>query len=102
MLFDVDRECFMPSPKVDSAVIKISLNSSENKYDVKNEKQFFAVVRGAFAQRRKTAANSLASSLSLNKEKIYSALERLNLDKNIRAEKLEMEDFVNLTDLLFE
>lgn len=102
VLFDVDRECFMPSPKVDSAVIKISLNSGENKYDVKNEKQFFAVVRGAFAQRRKTAANSLASSLSLNKEKIYSALERLNLDKNIRAEKLEMEDFVNLTDLLFE
>ncbi|MGN0529056.1 MAG: 16S rRNA (adenine(1518)-N(6)/adenine(1519)-N(6))-dimethyltransferase RsmA [Eubacterium sp.] len=102
VLFDVGRECFMPSPKVDSAVIKISLNGGENKYNVKSEKQFFAVVRGAFAQRRKTVANSLASSLSLNKEKIYCALEQLNLDKNIRAEKLRMEDFVNLSDLLFE
>lgn len=100
ILMNVGRESFMPSPKVDSAVIKISL-WDEPKYVVKNEKNFFSLVRASFAQRRKTLVNSLSNTLGRSKADITGALQQLGLDANIRAEKLTMEDFVNLTDLLF-
>ena len=100
VLFEVGRESFMPSPKVDSAVIKITLNK-ENRYNISDEKSFFALIRAAFAQRRKTLINSVSSSLNIPKSEIASALSELSLDENIRAEKLTMEDFVNLCDLLF-
>jgi 16S rRNA (adenine1518-N6/adenine1519-N6)-dimethyltransferase len=100
MLFNVGRESFMPSPKVDSAVIKITLYK-EPKYNVSDEKKFFSLVKAAFAQRRKTLVNSLSNSLGLPKEQITNALTQLGLQPTIRAEKLEMEDYVNLCDLLF-
>lgn len=100
MLFEVGRESFFPAPKVDSAVIKISLRK-ERKYNVKNEKEFFGLIRAAFAQRRKTLVNSVSNSLSIPKNTITNALSRLSLNADIRAEKLTMEDFVNLYDLLF-
>lgn len=99
ILFDVGKESFMPPPKVDSAAIKIVLHKSK-KYEVKNEKEFFNLVKAAFSQRRKTLVNSVSGSLSVQKEKVSSALDTLGLDKNIRAENLRMEDFVNLSDLL--
>ncbi len=58
ILFDVPRESFMPSPKVDSVVIKLVLND-EDKYQIENKKKFFSLVKCAFAQRRKTALNSI-------------------------------------------
>lgn len=100
ILFNVGRESFMPSPKVDSAVIKIKLRQ-EQKYNVKNEKQFFSLVKAAFSQRRKTLVNCLSNTLGKSKTDIANALNELGLDSNIRAEKMTMEDFVNLTDLLF-
>ncbi len=99
ILFDVDRECFMPSPKVDSAVIKIT-PYAEPKYAVDDEKAFFALVRAAFAQRRKTAVNSVSATLGIPKEKVAQALSSLSLDVNIRAEKLTMENFVQLSKIL--
>lgn len=101
ILFDVRRESFMPSPKVDSAVIRIRLHKNK-KYEVKNETYFFSLVKAAFAQRRKTLVNSLANSMGVSKEKITAALLRLGLDERIRAEKLTMEDLINLSDLLSE
>jgi 16S rRNA (adenine1518-N6/adenine1519-N6)-dimethyltransferase len=100
ILFNVGRESFMPSPKVDSVVIKITL-FKQPKYTVKNEEKFFLLVKSAFAQRRKTLLNSLSNSVNLSKTDITNALTSLGIDTNIRAEKLTMEDFVNLTDLLF-
>lgn len=100
ILFNVGRESFMPSPKVDSAVIKIKLRQ-EPEFEVKNEKQFFSLVKASFSQRRKTLVNCLSNTLGKSKNDIISALDQLGLDQNIRAEKLTMEDFVNLTDLLF-
>lgn len=100
ILFGVGRESFMPSPKVDSAVIKIYIRN-EKKYDVNSEEKFFSLVKAAFAQRRKTLTNSLSNTLGKSKDEIVSALNELNLDANIRAEKLTMEDFVNLSNLLF-
>lgn len=100
ILFEVGRESFMPSPKVDSAVIKIRLYETP-KYRVPNEKKFFSLVKAAFAQRRKTLVNSIANSLGISKQQIILSLDKLNLAPTVRAENLTMEDFVNLSDLLF-
>lgn len=101
ILFEVGKESFMPSPKVDSAVIRITL-CKEPEYMVSNEKNFFSLVKAAFAQRRKTLVNSISNSSGLSKDKITGALNQLGLDTGIRAEKLKMEDFVNLCDLLYQ
>lgn len=101
ILFNVGRECFMPSPKVDSSVIKITLHK-EPKYKVKNEKQFFSLVKSAFAQRRKTLVNSLSNTMGISKAKISQALQEMGYASNVRAEQLTMEELVNLSDLLFE
>lgn len=100
ILFNVGRECFMPSPKVDSSVIKIVVREKPE-FDVKNEKQFFSLVKCAFAQRRKTLVNSLSNSLGKSKPQVTNALAQLGLAPTVRAENLKMEDLVNLTDLLF-
>ena len=100
ILFNVGRECFMPSPKVDSSVIRIAVREKPE-FDVKNEKQLFTLVKCAFAQRRKTLVNSLANSLGKSKTDITNALSQLGIEPNVRAENLRMEDYVNLTDLLF-
>ena len=100
ILFNVGRECFMPSPKVDSSVIKIIVREKPE-FDVKNEKQFFSLVKCAFSQRRKTLVNSLSNSLGKSKPQVTNALAQLGLAPTVRAENLKMEDLVNLTDLLF-
>ena len=100
ILFNVGRECFMPSPKVDSSVIKIIVREKPE-FDVKNEKQFFSLVKCAFAQRRKTLVNSLSNSLGKSKPEVTNALAQLGLAPTVRAENLKMEDLVNLADLLF-
>lgn len=100
LLLNVPRTSFMPSPKVDSAVIKIALRK-EQAYTPKDKGHFFSLVKASFAQRRKTLVNSISNSLGMPKQKVIDALAELGLDANIRAEKLTMEDFVNLTDLLF-
>lgn len=100
ILFNVGRECFMPSPKVDSSVIRIAVREKPE-FDVKNEKQLFTLVKCAFSQRRKTLVNSLANSLGKSKADITNALSQLGIEPNVRAENLRMEDYVNLADLLF-
>lgn len=100
VLFDVDRESFMPAPKVDSAVIKIKLRK-QPEYNVKDEKKFFSLVKAAFSQRRKTLVNSLSNTLGVSKSNLTNALAELNLAPTVRAENLTMEEFVNLCDLLF-
>ncbi len=100
ILFEVGRESFMPSPKVDSAVIRITPIADKG-YGIDNEKAFFALVKAAFSQRRKTAVNSVSATLGIPKDKVTEALRELSLDENIRAEKLTMEDFAGLTMRLF-
>ncbi len=100
ILFEVKRESFMPSPKVDSAVIKISVNGNQ-KYPVSDEKKFFSLIRAAFAQRRKTLVNSVSATLGIQKSEIINCLSQLSLNPNIRAEELTMEDFVSLYGLIF-
>lgn len=97
ILFDVARDCFMPSPKVDSVVIRLKIRK-ENKFAVRDEKLLFSIVKCAFSQRRKTAINSISGTMGLSKETLADLFDGLGIDKNIRAEKLTMEDFVHIAD----
>lgn len=98
-VMQVPRDSFFPAPKVDSAVIKISIRNDDH-YGVSDKKKFFSLVKAAFAQRRKTVVNSINATLGIPKATIADALSQLGLDASIRAEKLRMEDFVNLTNSL--
>ncbi|MDD6021544.1 MAG: 16S rRNA (adenine(1518)-N(6)/adenine(1519)-N(6))-dimethyltransferase RsmA [Oscillospiraceae bacterium] len=94
-LFNVPRSAFYPSPNVDSAVIRLRLRS-EPPIRVDDEKKFFRLVRSAFGQRRKTAANSISSGMGISKAEAASALERAGIDGSARAESFSMEDFCRI------
>lgn len=93
--------CFIPKPKVGSAVIKLT-KLVEPSVTTKDEKLMFQLIKGAFAQRRKTFINSLTNSqqLPFEKEDVGKALESLNIDVRIRGEALSLEQFALLADLL--
>ena len=99
ILFEVGRESFMPSPKVDSVVIRLKLRR-EAKYRVENEKKLFTVVKCAFSQRRKTAANSISNTMGIPKDKVNAVFSDLGIEPNIRAERLTMENFINISQAL--
>ncbi len=100
-LFTVPAGCFLPAPKVDSAVIRITLHK-EPPVSVKCEEMLFKTIRGAFAQRRKTLSNSLTTEFShLGKEGIASAIAKAGLEPSIRGERLTLEDFARLSDVLY-
>jgi 16S rRNA (adenine1518-N6/adenine1519-N6)-dimethyltransferase len=98
-LFKVSAGCFLPAPKVDSAVIRIDLYD-EPKYKPKNEKLFRNTIKAAFEMRRKTLLNALNGKLGFTKEEIRAALLEMGLDENIRGERLSTEEFVKLSDIL--
>ena len=83
LLFHVSAGSFMPAPKVDSAVIQLVLH--EPAVHPKDEKTFFAVIKGAFAQRRKTVLNSLSSSLSLDKRTVRDILKSAGVEESART-----------------
>lgn len=99
-LFNVSRNCFMPAPNVDSAVIKLNIKK-EPPVNVKSEKDFFKLIKAAFIHRRKTFVNSVSSELKIPKDQILQALLKTNLSATVRAENLSLEDFANLTNILF-
>lgn len=101
VLFDVGRECFMPSPNVDSCVIKLNVRK-EPPVKVENEEFFFSMVKAAFSQRRKTAANGISSGLSISKDKVSEALLASGLSPTVRAEALKMEELALLSDNLLK
>lgn len=98
IMFIVPPEDFVPAPKVSSAVIRLDILDKPS-VTPRDEKNFFRVVRGAFALRRKTLVNSLASA-GFAKEKTLAALSELGINANIRGEKLSLSEFCLLSDLL--
>lgn len=100
ILFQVPRDCFVPQPKVDSAVVKLTPRS-QPPVPVCNEKLFFSLVKAAFGQRRKTLANALGSVLgsSLGKAGILQLITDCGFDARIRGEKLSLADYAKLTEL---
>lgn len=99
----VPPNCFMPRPKVGSAVIRLTRHESRP-VEVKDSKFMFQIIRASFNQRRKTLQNGLhnAEDLRLPKEDIVEALEKMGLSATIRGEKLDLVQFAKLSDLLLE
>lgn len=99
----VPPNCFMPRPKVGSAVIRLTRHESRP-VEVKDSKFMFQIIRASFNQRRKTLQNGLhnAEDLRLPKEDIVEALEKMGLSATIRGEKLDLAQFAKLSDLLLE
>lgn len=95
LLFSVQPGSFYPPPKVTSAVIQLVLRK-EPAVQVDDEQAFFRLIRAAFSQRRKTAANSIASGLGIAKAEVTQALEAAGLSAMARPEQLTLEDFAKL------
>lgn len=99
ILFDVSRGSFMPAPNVDSAVIRLKIRKTPA-VEVSDEKLFFRVVKAAFAQRRKTAVNSISNTLGMKKQAVADAFTEAGIEANARAEALTLEQFAALTNCL--
>ncbi len=98
----VSRNVFIPKPKVDSAVIMLDIYDKPP-INVNDEKTFFNVVKSAFGKRRKNIANSLSSGyIDVSKKEIKEILEKLDIDKRLRAENLSLEDFANITNAILQ
>lgn len=98
-LFQVSRGSFMPPPNVDSTVIRFTIKKTPP-VSVINEKLFFSLIRCAFEQRRKTALNALSAGTNFSKETLKDAMAESGLAPDIRGEKLQLEDFARLSDIL--
>ncbi len=99
---NVPPNCFMPRPKVGSAVIRLTCHR-ECPVRVKDEKMLFRVIRASFNQRRKTLQNGLGNdgSLPVSKEQAAKAIEAMGWSPTVRGEALTLEQFAALTDQLF-
>ncbi len=99
-LFTVSPGCFMPAPKVSSAVIRIDLFDTP-RYTPKDEAFFFRLIRAAFGMRRKTLVNALgALGEGYSKEVLTEAITACGFPPTVRGERLSTEDFVRLADEL--
>ncbi len=100
---NVPPNCFMPRPRVGSAVIRLTRHEKPP-VEVKDAKFMFKLIRASFNQRRKTLQNGLhnSSELQIPKEKVVKALEAMGLPASIRGEKFDLEQFARLADLLME
>ena len=99
MMFTAAPGSFYPAPKVTSAVVRMDIRPTPA-VQVEDEEGYFALIRAAFGQRRKTAANAIASGLSLPKENVIHAIEAAGFDARIRPEALTLEDFAAIQQAL--
>lgn len=99
---NVPPNCFMPRPRVGSAVIRLTRHEKPP-VEVADEQAMFQIIRASFNQRRKTLVNSLHNSpqISKTKEEILRALEQMGLPQTVRGEALTLEQFAALTNLLY-
>ena len=101
LLFDVPASCFIPQPKVTSAVV--CLRTRPAPADIRDEVLFFRTVRASFAQRRKTLVNGLASGFpQLTKAELTDVLAACGLPANVRGETLGLEGFAALSNAIGE
>lgn len=98
---NVPPNCFIPRPKVGSAVIRLT-RYEEPPVQVADEKKMFAIIRASFNQRRKTLVNGLgnAAGLQVTKEQVLAALDQMGLPAAVRGETLTLEQFARLSNLL--
>lgn len=97
----VDKSSFIPAPEVDSEVIKLDIRKTPV-VEVDNEEMFFRVIKASFMQRRKTLVNGLVNSgIITDKERIKEIFDNIGIDMNIRGEKLTIEQFAELSNLIY-
>ena len=98
LLFDVPAHCFLPQPKVTSAVITLRVRK-ERPWDILDEKIFFRTVKASFAMRRKKLSNGLAAGFpELGKTGAAEVIEKAGFDANIRGETLSIPDFARIAN----
>ena len=98
LLFDVPAHCFLPQPKVTSAVIQLKVRKERN-WNIADEKIFFRLVRASFAQRRKKLSNGLASGFpELGKSGAAEVIEAAGFDANVRGETLSSPEFARIAN----
>ncbi len=101
IVLNVPKESFIPSPEVESSVIKLDVLKGP-KVSVKSEEMLFKIIKLAFMQKRKTLLNSLTNGKILNsKQEIENMLIDLDIDTKIRPEKLSLEEFANIADYVY-
>lgn len=101
-IMEVPNSSFIPEPEVTSEVIKLNLRDKPA-VDIENTKVMFMIIKSAFMQRRKTLLNALTNTkVFINKEEGIRILKKLNLDENVRAEKLSIQDFANIAKIIIE
>ena len=101
VVVNVPASCFMPRPKVDSAVIRLK-KYLKPPVEVSDEKLLFQIIRASFNQRRKTLANGLknAAELSFSKEEIEQGILKIGKPLTVRGETLTLEEFAELSNCL--
>ena len=98
LLFDVPAHCFLPQPKVTSAVITLRTRKERN-WDILDEKTFFRLVKASFAMRRKKLSNGIASGFpELGKNGAAEVIEAAGFDVNVRGETLSIPEFARIAN----
>ena len=101
LLFDVPAHCFLPQPKVTSAVITLRTHK-ERPWDILDQNTFFRTVRASFAMRRKKLANGLASGFpELGKTGAAEVITACGLDENVRGETLSIPEFAKIANEIY-
>lgn len=99
-ILEVPNDSFIPEPEVTSKVIKLNIRK-QAPVEVKSRKVMFKIIKCAFLQRRKTLLNALVNANVFScKEEGINVLRTLNLDENIRAEKLSLENFAQISNMI--
>lgn len=99
LLFEIPRDSFLPPPKVDSAVIRLSLRENPP-VAVSDEAHFFRFVKACFAQRRKTLLNTVSSTMGVDKPRLSAALEKCGIEPTVRGETLTLEQLAQICEAL--
>ena len=96
---NVPANCFMPRPKVGSAVIRLTAHKKPP-VEVQDEKLMFSIIRASFNQRRKTLQNGIShvAELGISKEQTVKVLEEMNLSPSIRGEAMTLSQFAEFTN----
>ena len=99
-IIEVSNQSFIPSPEVDSEVIKLSLRK-QPQVIVNDEEKFFKLIKFSFMQRRKTFLNGVSNSGFVDKQKLKEIWEKLQINENIRGENLTLKQFAQIANLIW-
>ena len=99
IILEVPKDSFIPAPEVESAVIKLDI-LKEPSVKVADEEKLFKIIKYAYMQRRKTLINSLSNMPGISKDNIEKALNKMGLDQKIRGEKITLEQYAKISEII--